>query len=244
MNDEIYHYGIKGMKWGVRRFQRKDGSMTSADKKNYSEDRNNDNKKSQKKLSTGSKVAIGIGVSAAVATGAYFAHKYYKMNADDIIKAGKKFQHMGRAGEDLSKPFYASYLKRDNEIYAKNNFFGTNWKTQKELVAKKDIRIAGKKVTLDTFKEWVESSPIAQEKISPKNVSSKNIKRTYYKFNTNLNSPDIHDRELFDDFYSRLAAKGYDAIRDMNDQYNSGITSPVLIFNSLDDIMTTKVKDL
>lgn len=31
--NELYHHGIKGMKWGVRRYQNKDGSLTPAGKK-------------------------------------------------------------------------------------------------------------------------------------------------------------------------------------------------------------------
>lgn len=33
MENELYHHGIKGQKWGVRRFQNKDGSLTLAGKK-------------------------------------------------------------------------------------------------------------------------------------------------------------------------------------------------------------------
>lgn len=33
---ELYHYGTKGMKWGVRRFQNKDGTRTPAGLKRYS----------------------------------------------------------------------------------------------------------------------------------------------------------------------------------------------------------------
>ena len=35
LNNELYHHGIKNMKWGIRRFQNKDGSLTPAGKKRY-----------------------------------------------------------------------------------------------------------------------------------------------------------------------------------------------------------------
>lgn len=38
--DELWHWGIKGMKWGVRRYQNKDGTLTAAGKKHYAEDGN------------------------------------------------------------------------------------------------------------------------------------------------------------------------------------------------------------
>lgn len=33
--NELYHHGIKGMKWGVRRYRNKNGSLTSTGKKRY-----------------------------------------------------------------------------------------------------------------------------------------------------------------------------------------------------------------
>ena len=39
MNENMFaHYGIRGMKWGVRRYQNKDGSLTPAGRKRYSDD--------------------------------------------------------------------------------------------------------------------------------------------------------------------------------------------------------------
>lgn len=35
----LYHYGIKGMRWGIRRYQNEDGSYTSAGKKRYLSDK-------------------------------------------------------------------------------------------------------------------------------------------------------------------------------------------------------------
>ena len=36
MNNELYHHGIKGMHWGVRRYQNYDGSLTNAGRRRLS----------------------------------------------------------------------------------------------------------------------------------------------------------------------------------------------------------------
>lgn len=33
MNEELYHYGVKGMRWGVRRYRNNDGTYTDAGKR-------------------------------------------------------------------------------------------------------------------------------------------------------------------------------------------------------------------
>lgn len=38
--NDLFHHGIKGMRWGIRRFQKKDGSLTSLGKKRYGDSDN------------------------------------------------------------------------------------------------------------------------------------------------------------------------------------------------------------
>ena len=85
-SDSLSHHGIKGQKWGVRRFRNEDGTLTNDGKERYS-DKN-------KKRDTAKKVAIGVGITGTVALGAYVVHKnrqYIRNKASKRqIEIGKK----------------------------------------------------------------------------------------------------------------------------------------------------------
>ena len=68
----LEHHGIKGQKWGVRRFQNADGSLTNAGRKRYSSEESkrtglSDSQKSA--LKTAGKAALIAGAAVAVGYG-------------------------------------------------------------------------------------------------------------------------------------------------------------------------------
>ena len=77
-NNELYHHGIKGMKWGVRRFQNADGSRTAAGKKRIKSKEKTSNKSTGKSIKkTAIKWGIILGASLATAKAIDAASNYH-----------------------------------------------------------------------------------------------------------------------------------------------------------------------
>lgn len=68
---ELYHHGIKGQKWGVRRFQNRDGTYTSAGKRRRNEDYADESESSRSSSGMGKKIATGLAIGAAAGLAAY-----------------------------------------------------------------------------------------------------------------------------------------------------------------------------
>ena len=103
-SNELYHHGVKGQKWGVRRYQNEDGTLTSAGKQHYSEPTSENTKRSglsDTQKATAKKVAIGAGVATGI-TAAAIGSAVYLSKHPEAVKALKS------AGETVAiKAMYA-----------------------------------------------------------------------------------------------------------------------------------------
>lgn len=92
-NDELYHHGVKGQKWGVRRYQNPDGTLTEEGKKRYGTVENFNKAQRRKKIAIG----VGAGVGGTLAIGAaVILGKQYLTNR-------KLIESHDRAIEDLDQ---------------------------------------------------------------------------------------------------------------------------------------------
>ena len=129
---ELYHHGIKGQRWGVRRFQNADGTLTNAGKKRYD------------KLMSKFHKQYSRDYSSKIELKSYNKTADY-MNAVGIKKFNEKYWKGQKEGTEEYRKFVEKYekyfqdhlnknLDRTIESYKKNNRY---YRKAQELVSKK-----------------------------------------------------------------------------------------------------------
>lgn len=286
----LYHHGIKGMKWGVRRFQKKNGELTSAGKKRY---RQNDqtkqasiNKSHPKekrydklyskyiaegyselkahRLAKGQvateRVLIGIGAVAAATAIGYAAYKFQDNRLDRFISPGQKMQtvHKESVGDRLKSgnPFYATYTKADNKIYASKVFshFSKD-STVTQFYTNDGIKVASRNTGRKILDDLIKSNKDIRDYVDILPIKDKtNSKKRYDIFNkclvlrTDKSKPNAFDHDrIHDIFYNELRKRGYGAVIDVNDAKLEGFTfKPVIVFDKQAKrvISSTKATDV
>lgn len=144
---ELYHHGIKGQKWGVRRFQNKDGSLTPAGKKRYDDDASESPKPAKKqkvthrmrlekkyresgmsdeeaakaadrRIKTEKVIAVTAGVTVAACTAWYAKNKWSETYCDQVLKSGTTFHNLDSAANPRpGEHLYVNYRKNDTDYF-------------------------------------------------------------------------------------------------------------------------------
>lgn len=87
MNNELYHFGVRGMKWGQRRYQNQDGSYTAQGRGRYdpngsssSRSRRSSSGDSHARLKKAAKIGAGVAAAGLAAYGGYRLAKSGKLS--------------------------------------------------------------------------------------------------------------------------------------------------------------------
>lgn len=171
-NNYLMHYGVKGMKWGVRHEPERNGSRpsyvkTNTGRKTVAKMTSSSGMSDTKRKRLRNILLATAGVSAAAVVGLE-VYKHGLMKADRILKPGTVVQNIGAKGKNFNAPFYAVDNPKDRLFYLKAfskkatpTDAGRNMATI--LTNKNPVNIAGKDTMDLAYKRAYGNNPIKRE---------------------------------------------------------------------------------
>lgn len=231
-NDELYHFGVKGMRWGHRKAKSTSSNPSSGS--STKKVRTEEEKRALRK-----KVALGVLGAAALAGGAYAVKNHY---TDKVLKDGASLWRVQGDGTGAYEGMYASFRKHDSGKYK-----GTQALKRKlingganltEYGTSGKVHIASphkaKKTFNDLYKNDEHFKNMADDLI--KNWNGGNVRQIavnrigrrskltkYEAFNAAMTgSNSLYEQGAKKKYFDALRSQGVNAIRDVNDQHLSG----------------------
>jgi hypothetical protein len=239
----LAHHGILGQKWGVRRFQNPDGSLTYAGKMRL---------KGAKRKQDLIKTQLGIDIDQKT-----LSQKDPNSSKELYLPKGSKVYHV--TPKKFEKINNGQELFISASDYDRNLYKSMLTMQMRKKGYGKDIPISEVEFTL------------SQDLRSPSNKQQKDIFNEVYKHNKKIfdndinnyyskekvNSEDIYDKfiktldkssEAKKIFYEALKNNGYNAVLDQHDVDNSWMcaSQPLIIMDAskmLSDLKSTEIDD-
>ena len=241
----IQHHGIKGQRWGVRRFQNADGSLTDAGKKRYGSKstssiiQNNDGSKTIEagfKLNRVGKSELDVNKSGGlyVSYGEDDMNRYVKALGPTLLaklfnNAATTVQHIS-VKENLKMPSDEQFSVECANALLSNE----------ELLKSYSSGLYSILFT-DDFDKDVSKSDLEQVL---KNPSSAKSKKFAYSVNSFFGDPNYVNETK--EIYQHFREKGYDAIPDLHDTMSGTSKTAFVVINPSKvtiDSTTTITKD-
>lgn len=229
-NNEFRHHGIKGMKWGVRRYQKKDGSLTATGKLRYAEvsdkaiKTNSDGSKTVPKGFVFNRVggaSLDVNKSGAlyVSYGLNDAARYVKnLGPTPLSKilgtASFNVQHIS-AKDSLRMPSDDTVVKETAQLLLDNK---TLFKTFNDSLYST--------VYTENFESGITEDELRRSIENPRLKSSVKLA---YSVSSFLGDPNFsHESKTV---YEHFRKCGYDAIPDLHDTLSGTSTTATIVIN-------------
>lgn len=206
MNNTLQHYGVKGMKWGVRRYQNKDGTLTNTGTKRYKAD--------DVVIKKGSEIHRIIPKKWADKEIGYSGHAYASYKHEDV----ERYKKFARLFGDGNNYVDMTYKAKDIIVSPSKK------KRVDEFVKLMDSDPKARETLLKATRNPILFMP--KSRLNKLN-DPKQAEKAYEKFSYLL----VSKRELRDPYFKRLEEEGYSMVIDDSDVRGGISKAPIIVFD-------------